>query len=63
MADSLKRNEAAQEAIRSGANRTMAIIEKAFIDNASGRYVTLKVDKSGASPSTGAPPAGTKDRD
>jgi hypothetical protein len=45
MADSQDKDQIAQEAIRSGANRTIAAIEKAFIRNASGRYVTLTVDR------------------
>ena len=34
----------AQEAIRSAANRSLAILEKAFIRNGSGRYFVLRSD-------------------
>ncbi|HEY5238494.1 MAG TPA: hypothetical protein VIJ62_08955 [Rhizomicrobium sp.] len=36
-----------QEVIRSHANTSIAILEKAFIRNGSGRYLTLRTDDLG----------------
>jgi saccharopine dehydrogenase-like NADP-dependent oxidoreductase len=41
-----ERDQIAQAAIRSCANRSISIIEKASIKSASGRYVVLSRDKS-----------------
>lgn len=46
MRDASNGDRAAREAVRGGANRAMATIEKAFIKNGSGRYVSLKVDQA-----------------
>lgn len=40
---------AAQAAIRSRANASIAILEKAFIRNGSGRYFVLRTDELGNS--------------
>jgi hypothetical protein len=57
MSDSSNSDRVAREAVRGGANRAMATIEKAFIKNGSGRYVSLKVDPSpmGDNPASPAP--------
>ena len=46
----------AQAAIRSSANKSLAVLEKAFIRNGSGRYFVLRTNELAFEPPTEDPP-------